>query len=185
MKKIFFMSLILILISSYASAFTLYGNICATENCTCNSNGLCNQNFPNGISVLLTPKPNPGKYFVGWVGDTDCIRAEACSVLMNRDKHITALFGDIAMRRLHIHIKGGGNGKIGIVAPEGEKVVDQATPSGTYHDKTTITLIALPDSESVFIKWDMNVGRCSGTENCRVVMTTDKIVVAVFEKRRP
>lgn len=183
MRAIFLAFVVLILISSNANAHTLYGNICVSEDCICNSNGLCRQEFPNGISILLTPKPNTGKYFVGWVGDTNCIRAEPCSIVMNQDKHVTALFGDIVMRRLHVRIKGTGNGKIGVVHDGNEKVIDITTPSGAYPDKSSVTLIPLPDSGSRFIKWETNIGKCIGTTNCKIAMTTDKIVVVIFEKR--
>lgn len=174
MKHILFIILVLVLCAAESHAHTLYGNICVTEKCTCRSNGICRQEFPDGTQLTLVARPDDGKYFVGWRGDTDCIRPLACTIVMDRDRHITAAFDDL--RWLRVEVRGSGT------VTSNPSGISANHPSWRFENDSIVTLTAIPNSGYVFKGWKLNVGSCQISKTCKVSMTTNKIVVAIFEK---
>ena len=57
---------------------------------TC-STGTCDGMFPAGSPVHLTAAPGAASVFLGW--STDCVGAGACTVTMDKDHAVAALFG--------------------------------------------------------------------------------------------
>ena len=136
--------------------------------------------------VILDASPLPGSVFRGWSGD-DCENEITfrCSVLMNMDKTVTARFemapsevpdGPTAL--LTVATSGDGEGVVTTSSPGIDCGIDCTQ---VYLLGETLTLTARSFVGSRFEGW---VG--GGCENvavpeCRVLMTTDKTITALFK----
>jgi hypothetical protein len=159
-------------------SFTLTGNICASADCTCDTLGNCTQTFPAGTILTLTPKADPGKYFVGWIGE-GLSGTKPASITMSKDRRVVAIFESYVYRNLYVIGYGTGSGKV-TSAPAG---IDGIFTQKQFRDNSKVVLTAVPAADSTFTGWKLSVGTCSGTGPCITTMTKSKIVTAVFKRK--
>ena len=133
----------------------------------------CAEKYVKDTAVTLTANPNSGSSFGGWGGA--CSGTGSCQVTMNQAKNVTATF-NLNSFALSVNKYGSGTGKI-----IGEGINCGSDCSEAYEANSSVTLIATPDSGSLFIGWN---GACSGTGNCQVTLNQAKNVTATFDKRQ-
>jgi len=126
-----------------------------------------------GEQVQLTAQANGGYVFSYWSGDLSGTQNPA-TITMNSNKTVTANFSQ----------SGSGSGTtytLSInVSPTGGGVVYLNPSGGVYTAGTQVQLTAQANSGYVFSNWS---GDLSGTQNpATVVMDTDKVIVANFER---
>lgn len=123
--------------------------------------------FPSGQVVAVTQQASAGSTFTGWLGD--CTGTTACSVTMNANKAVTAVFTltppPPQTFTLVTSISGSGSGSIN--PPVG----------GTYNVGQVVNVTATPNASSTFTGWS---GACTGTGACAVTMDANKSVTAIF-----
>jgi len=139
--------------------------------------GDCSEFYPKlkNTVVNLTAIPKSGFIFQEWSGA--CSGSGPCSVTMDKDKTVTALFRKAQIFSLSVNTAGSGSGTTQI----------SGTPCGTnctnlYEENPivprTLTLTAIPMVGSVFSKW-------SGDSDCTdgsVTMNYSKTCTAIFNK---
>jgi hypothetical protein len=129
----------------------------------------CAADFPSGSSVTLTAVAPAGSTFSGWNGG-GCSGNGACTVMMNADLAVTAIFGN----SLTVTKAGAGQGTVSS-SPVG---IDCGfTCIFGFPPNSSVTLTATAPLGSTFGGWNNG---CSGTETCVVLMDTDKSVTATF-----
>jgi hypothetical protein len=130
----------------------------------------CTEMYTCGTVVTLTAAPDTGTAFAGWSGDPDCSDGE---ITLSSDISCTAEFK--LVQPLNVTKSGWGNGVV-TTNPAG---IDCGTDCSEVYDAgTVVTLTAVPDTGSSFVRWS---GGCSGTETtCQVTMDTHKSVTARF-----
>ncbi len=140
--------------------------------------GTCAVSFSHGTRVGLTASPASGSRFERWSGA--CSGTGGCTVTMDRDQVVTAIFTQV--RRLTVTASGTGNGTVngpnGIACRKGG-----GTCAASLDQGARVTLTAAPASGSRFERWS---GACSGTAPCQITMDRDQAVSAIFTllKRR-
>jgi len=130
----------------------------------------CSAPFPEGTMVTLTATPDPGSRFDHWEG---ACTADPCTVTMDADKAVTAVF--IRQRTLTVTLAGTGSGTVtsdpaGIDCP--------TTCSAAYDGGTSVTLTATPAPGSRFDGWS---GDCTA-DPCTVTMDGSRDVTATFTR---
>jgi hypothetical protein len=133
--------------------------------------------YSSGQNVSLRAIPDAGSVFAGWSGDcsgTD----ERISVNMGAQKLCTATFDDQSAV-LTVTLSGAGTGKVRAVG------IDCGTDCTETFDQfnrgLSVSLVATPDSGSVFAGWG---GDCSGYGTGQTAwagMFEDKSCTAIFE----
>ena len=114
-----------------------------------------------GAEVTVTVSPAEGYGFSGWSGD--CSGIDACVVMMDGDKTVTAdFFTRFTLTAMAKPSSGGA------VSPEG---------TTSYDAGTQVTVTATAASGYNFSGWS---GDCSGSVSCVVTMDGDKSVTARF-----
>jgi len=116
-----------------------------------------------GQAVVLTPVPEPGWSFYGWEGMCDDPQAPLCTVTMDADKSVTAIFipDEYTLE----------------VTTEGSGAVSRDLP-GPYNYGDVVTLTAIPDTGWVFAGWS---GDVTGTDNpLTLTISGDMNVTATF-----
>ena len=122
--------------------------------------------YPQGTVVSIQATPDIGYVFDHWEGDIPQGAANPFGVIMDSDKDITAVF-----------VEDGFHYTLAIVA-EGDGTTDPAPGFGRYMDGDEVTVLAVPETGSVFDHW---TGDLAGERNpTTVVMDRDKTVKAVF-----
>jgi Divergent InlB B-repeat domain len=141
----------------------------------------CTSGFDLGATVTLRATAAAGSRFTGWTGG-GCSGTDACTVLMDSSKAVTATFeGQVALR---VSVSGSGSGVVSS-APAGIKcsVGDVGACSASYPSGTLVELTATPQAGTVFSGWG---GDCTGTvgNQCVVTMDAEKFVTAAFSGRK-
>ncbi len=133
--------------------------------------------YADGAIVSVSATANPDSNFIGWGGDCTGTTSPV-NVTMNTDKTCTAIFA--LTPTLTIILTGNGKGKV-TSSPSG---IDCGTDcTETYATNTSVTLTAIPVADYVFKGWsDSN---CPGIAPCTVIMDTDKVISANFQKYFP
>ena len=127
---------------------------------------------PYGSTVVLTATAAPGSAFLSWTG-CDSVADTLCTVLINRDRNVTATF--YLKYTLAVTLEGSGNGRV-TSTPSG--INCGPTCSNTFGAGTPIRLTAEPYSGSVLAYWS---GACTGsTDTCDLIITDDIGVTAHF-----
>jgi hypothetical protein len=136
----------------------------------------CSSQYDYGAVVSLTATPAAGSTFDHWSGA--CSGTGPCTVTMNADRSVTAVFTRIRYT-LTVERQGTGSGKVTATG-----IDCGATCSAQYDPGTIVTLTATAASGSKFDGWS---GACSGTRSCTVTMSASRTVTAVFTdtNRRP
>lgn len=122
--------------------------------------------YPAGAAVQVAASPAAGWQFAGWSGDASGA-ANPLSVLMDRDKSITANFTQIPVQNYTL--------TIGIV---GQGLVDNTPYLPSYPVGTTVSLRAIPSAGWAFAGWS---GAVTGLANpATLTMDANKVVTATF-----
>ena len=114
-----------------------------------------------GNEVTVTAAPADGYGFSGWSGA--CSGTDACVVIMDGDKNVTANFFTRFKLTTMAEPSSGGT-----VSPEG---------TTSYNAGSEVTVTATPTSGYTFSGWS---GDCSGSSSCVITMDGDKSVTAKF-----
>jgi hypothetical protein len=133
----------------------------------------CSYGFSYGSNVTLTVTPATGSYFTGWSGA--CSGAGPCTVSMTQARSVTASFSRLPVT-LTVSKAGFGSGTVSS-NPLGIDCGPTCWRNFLYG--TTVTLLATPDSGSVFSGWS---DACSGTGSCVVTMTQARSVTVKFTR---
>lgn len=141
----------------------------------------CTSGFDLGATVTLRATAAAGSRFTGWTG-AGCSGTDACTVVMDSSKSVTATFeGQVPLR---VSVTGSGSGVVSS-APAGIKcsVGDVGACSASYPSGTLVELTATPQAGTVFGGWG---GDCAGTagNQCVVTMDAAKFVTAAFSGRK-
>ena len=129
----------------------------------------CEESFPTGSTVSLTPVAAPGWAFAGWEGA--CTGAGPCVVVIDRARSVVARFvrGDFP---LTVTVVGPG---VVTSAPAG--IACPGDCQETYPGGTVVTLTAAAGAGGAFAGWE---GACAGTGPCTVTMSAARAVTARF-----
>ena len=133
----------------------------------------CNEAFPDGTAVTLTPTPAAGNVFSGWSGD--CTGSGACTVTVNTLKSVTATFTTVPVGLLSIAKIGTGTGT---VTRAGGAINCGATCIESLAPGSAVTLSANPAPGSTFAGW--SGGACSGSGTCAFTINANTTVNAQF-----
>ncbi|HSZ14379.1 MAG TPA: hypothetical protein VK790_10140 [Solirubrobacteraceae bacterium] len=136
--------------------------------------GTCSNAYPPGTQVTLTATAAPGSRFTGWEG-AGCSGTGACRSTVGSETTVTATFERLPV--LGVSIAGSGAGSVES-SPSG--IACPGTCSHVYEPGTTVSLTATPAAGSRFAGWEGS--ECSGTGTCRVTMSSDAAVTAMFEQ---
>ena len=135
----------------------------------------CAQNFAAGGKVTLTAVPDNASSFSGWSGG--CSGTASCTVTMTEARTVTATFNDVPKRGFSLTVVKSGSG-LGTIT---------STPAGincgpdckqSFSNGLSVTLVAKSASGAEFTGWG---GDCRGTASCKLAITRDRKVEAVFE----
>ncbi|MBI4824805.1 MAG: InlB B-repeat-containing protein [Nitrospirae bacterium] len=126
-----------------------------------------------GINLeFLSAISDPGWEFAGWSGDCTGAITPFCGLSMDADRHVTAIFIEIAT--LDVEVVGGGT-----VTSVQAGIDCGADCSETYDMNAghSAALVAAAATGWEFAGWS---GDCAGTGDCAVVMDADRNVTATF-----
>lgn len=144
----------------------------------------CDETVEAGTSVTLTARAAAGSTFVGWE-DVDCSEevqnGATCTVTVDEDVTVGAVFTAPDMRRLTVDVRGGGVGSV----TRGETIACPDDCEETVEAGTTVTLTARAAGRSSFKGWE-DVDCAEEVQNgatCTVTVNADVTVGAVFDPR--
>lgn len=154
--------------------FTLNAASSGTGSGTITGNGFacgasCSVLLDAGTPATLTATPAADSVFAGWGGD--CAGTGGCSVTMDADAFVSALF-DKKQFTLTVARAGSGTGTV-----SGGGIACGSTCATTQDIGTPVTLSATPDAGMVFSGWS---GACTGTAACTVTLNANTSVTATF-----
>jgi len=131
----------------------------------------CSAIYAAMANISLHATPGTGSVFSGWTGD--CSGTEDCSLLMDRDHAVVALFSLVDFP-LTVSTEGSGNGQV-TSDPAG---ITCGTDCTEYFDYGQVVILtAVPAEESTFLGWS---GACAGKDDCAVTIDETKNVTAYF-----
>ena len=164
--------------TTFALAVTLVGGGTVTSDPVgINCGADCNENYASGTEVTLTAAAGQGFFFAGWSGA--CTGVDACKVVMNQNRNVTATFTTVKSYILTVTKAGAGAGTV-TSTPVG---IDCGSDcSEVYNADAKVTLTAKPSTNSTFANWG---GDCTGINDCVVTMTGAKNVTATFALADP
>ncbi len=124
------------------------------------------EDYEEGTEVELSAVPAEDWYFDGWTGDVES-EEEEIMIIMDDDKEVTAVFGEISIPTYELTVN-----------IEGEGIVEVDPEQKYYKEGTEVTLTAEPDQHWNFDKW---TGDFYGNkEQITITMDDDKSVTARF-----
>ncbi len=138
----------------------------------------CDADFETNTTVRLTADAANGSTFSSWSGGGCSSGASSCTVVMNANQSVTAIFDAVVpvpMSTLTVQKNGSGNGTV-TSAPSGINCGNSC--SASFPTNNTVSLTANPASGSTFVGW---TGACSGSGGCTVTMSSDQTVSAQFD----
>ena len=112
--------------------------------------------------VTVVPEPAEGFQFQSWSGD--CTGSEECTVTMDENRSVTALFALVEWTLV-----------VSVTPPNGGTVT--SVGSSAHQHGSEIALQAAPAQGFEFSEWS---GDCQGNGDCDLTMNGDKTVTAVF-----
>ncbi len=136
------------------------------------------QDYADGTSVTLTALPEEGSEFAGWSGG-GCSGTQPCTVAVDRTRTVRAAF-DLRTFALHVRKRGDGDGAV-TSDPPGIDCGDSC--SHDFEPDTVVTLVAVPDADSIFIGW--SGAGCEGPDTCTVTLSRNRTVTANFIRLYP
>ena len=161
---------------SYTLTVTATNGTVTSTPANINCGSACSAKFPAATKVTLTPTPASGYIFDSWSGD--CSGNSSCSVTMNADKKVTAVFKPTTATTYTLNV----TATNGTVTSTPAGINCGSTCSADFADATEVTLTPTPASGYSFDSWS---GDCSGSAACSVTMDADKAVTANFVTTTP
>lgn len=141
----------------------------------------CEAEFSEGSTVVLAAKSNAHSTFAGWTGCSSVNAEGKCEVTMSEAKTVEAEFDLIPQQTLKVQKTGSGSGEV-TSSPSGISC-GGGTCEAEFDEGATVTLTAIPTSESFFAGW--SGGGCTGTTRCEVTLNAATTVTATFEPIPP
>jgi len=139
-----------------------------------NCGSTCFATFATSTSVVLSATSTTESTFIGWSG-SGCSGTGTCTVAMNGNKTVIALFSLTAQTNYPLVVTKTGSGKI-LSTPTGIDCGRDCVES--FSTGTTVVLTVQPSAGYIFQNWS---GACSGTSLiCSVTMDAAKSVTANF-----
>ena len=129
----------------------------------------CAEIFLANTSVTLTATATANSTFNGWSGACAGV-TPTCMLTMNASKNVTATF---ELNTLSITKTGGGTGSV-----SGPNITCGGDCSETYNVGTMVTIMASPNSDSIFTGW--TGGGCGASPTCMVTVNQATTVNANF-----
>jgi Divergent InlB B-repeat domain len=139
----------------------------------------CDADFETGTLVTLTASPSAGSTFSNWSGAGCSGGITTCTVVMNTNQTVTAIFNAIVtvpMSTLIVEKNGLGSGTV-TSAPSG--INCGGTCSASFPTGTVVTLTPTPAAGSTFAGW--NGPRCGGTGPCTITLDSDFTAFPQFD----
>ena len=137
-----------------------------------NCGSICQAVYAQGTTLTLAASPAAGSFFSGWNG-CDAVSARVCTVTLNADRTVAAIFTTSVMSTLIINVKGTGSGKV-----TGPNLNCDPTCVAAFIRGTVVNLNALPLAGSTFGSWS-GCDTTSG-KTCSLTLNADRIVTATF-----
>jgi hypothetical protein len=137
----------------------------------------CSGTFTVGNTVVLTATAAAGSTFTGWSGG-GCTGTGTCSVVIPAGGVTVSATFTLDVHTLSVTKIGTGGGIVNSteVPPRINCGLDCNDP---YNYGSTVTLVATPDPNAVFMGW--SGGGCTGTGTCTVTVTAATTVSASFD----
>jgi hypothetical protein len=139
----------------------------------------CSYEFPAGSQVTLTATPAAGSTFERFIGGP-CNGPGTCTVTMNTDRTVKAVFGKSPMQTLTVTVPSSGAGSV-TSSPAG--ISCGSICSHAFPTSSQVTLTATPAAGWDFDGWSGS--GCSGNGPCVVTMSLDQTVTANFTPSIP
>jgi uncharacterized protein (DUF2141 family) len=119
----------------------------------------CDEMYPEGTFVVLTPAPDSGSSFKGWSGDMDCIDR---AVTMSHDMTCVAEFSGPPPPQFTLSVfkTGSGSGTV-LSVPAGINCGVDCME--LYAEGTVVSLTAVAVANSSFVGWDGDADCADGT----------------------
>ena len=137
-----------------------------------NCPGTCSHWYPFNTHVILDARPNQGWTFVGWGGA--CSGTGSCQVNMTQNLSVIGAFSQNQNNDiLLVSIPGGG----GIVTSADGFINCPGSCEHAYPPHAQVSLYVRPNPGWRFSSWE---GACTGTGFCRIDMTQNRSVTAIF-----
>jgi hypothetical protein len=133
---------------------------------------VCSAEFDKGSSGRLEARPSGVAAFLGWTGACSG-RSTSCTVTMDGEKRVRALFGKSTLR-LTVSVRGPGR-----VVSRPARIACPSRCTATFSRGTRVVLRALPATGARLVGWG---GVCRGVKSCTVSMTADRSVWARFRR---
>ena len=109
----------------------------------------CEEGYPEGTVVTLTPTPLAGSTFAGWTGDGDCSDSQ---LSMEAARSCTATFNVSSTRRRTLTVTKAGSGAGDVTSiPEG--IDCGGVCSQAFTEGTAVTFNTIPATGSTFTGW--------------------------------
>lgn len=146
----------------------------------------CTRAYARNTVVQLQAVPDPGSALKEWRGS--CTGSgPTCSVTMNLNRSVKAVFKKSPIRTFRLDVAGGGNGAGTVTSQEGLApginctLTGGSAPSGdcsrSYAGGTSVVLTAVAGEGQTFNGWG---GSCTGTGTCSLSLTANRSVTASF-----
>ncbi|MDD2744544.1 MAG: DUF1566 domain-containing protein [Rhodocyclaceae bacterium] len=130
--------------------------------------------YTSRSKVTLTATPQLGSRFSSWTGDI--VGSDAnCFLIMDADKEVTANFEE---KLLILNIVQSGTGSGAVHDSLDQSIKNDSIPK-TYPEGLSVTLIAIPASDSVFMGWSGDVS--SKESSISLLMDAERSVSANFQ----
>ena len=129
----------------------------------------CSETYVAGTSVTLSATPAVGQRFAGWGG---ACSTDPCTLTLNKDESVSALFEAIPRHRLSVSKAGQGR-----ILSDVSGIDCGTDCSEDYTEGQGVTLTATADSGFRFLGWG---GACTGM-SCTLTMGEARNVSALFE----
>jgi hypothetical protein len=138
----------------------------------------CQHFYNSGTVVTLTADPDPGSPFLGWTGDCTGL---ACSLTMDANKSVTAMFASNTRPLLTVSKSGGGQGIVTSIPPGINCGTACNGDSARFDADVQVTITADPEPDTTIATWSGDCETVVG-DDCMVTMSSDKSVTVTFDE---
>ena len=120
-----------------------------TDGSSLDCGDICSASYPAGTELTLTAEPGEGSIFIGWGEACDNSIELSCSLTLNEDTELEAIF-DLEPYALSVAVDGSGEGTV----KGASGAIDcQPNCSAELLAGTSVVLTALPETGSSFASW--------------------------------
>ncbi len=135
----------------------------------------CVENFVEGTTVILTPRPTLDHAFAGWRGA--CTGTDLCEIDMTGPHSVTATFVFVEPPPVSLGVTIAGNGQGTVVSTPPGIDCHSGICIHEFPADTEVLLEHMSAPGSVFSGWS---GDCTGTGECKVILNAMKSVTGTF-----